>query len=74
MNRLSGLDIYLSSCSIMSDSCSDVFACSKIWWLKLMQLVLWSKCVTHLIKLEGGGGGGGFTNPVCYVHTVSSRT
>ena len=37
---VSGLDICLSSCSMMSDSCSDVFACSfslkSSWYLVKM--------------------------------------
>ena len=29
-----------------------------------MKLVFWSKCVMHLINLEGGGGGGGGSAPL----------
>ena len=50
MNRL--FDICLSSCSMMSDSCSDIFACLK------EASILAQMCVTHLINLKGGGGGG----------------
>ena len=57
---VSGLDICLASCSMMSDSFSDVFACS--FFIKLsgtslkMKLVFWSKCVTRISLTWREGG------------------
>ena len=45
---VSGLDICPSSCSMLSDSCSDVFACKN-----LIKLVFNVRHVSHLVG-EGG--------------------